>query len=69
MNELLRKRDLAKFLNVSVNTLNLWMRIKKIPFLKLGGGEKASVRFDPEEVEKWLRKGTGHESKAKLEKV
>jgi excisionase family DNA binding protein len=64
MTELLRKRELAQLLNVSISTINLWMRKNKISFLKLGGGERASVRFDPEEVEKWLRKGTGHESKA-----
>jgi excisionase family DNA binding protein len=57
MTGLLRKRELAKLLNVSINTINFWMRLGKIPFLKLGGGEKASLRFDPQEIKEWIRTG------------
>lgn len=55
MNELLTKRELAAILRISLNTLNLWICRRKIPFLKLGKGKNARVRFSWEEIESWLK--------------
>lgn len=55
MKELLTKREIASLLKISLNTLNFWICERKIPFLKLGTGKNASVRFSRDEVESWLK--------------
>ena len=55
MKEFLTKREMASLLRISINTLNLWICRRKIPFLKLGSGKNAPVRFSIEEVEEWLK--------------
>ena len=56
MMELLTKKELAKLLKVSENTVSYWVHKKQIPFLKLGKGKNATVRFDYKEIEAWLKK-------------
>lgn len=55
MKEFLTKREMASLLKISINTLNLWICRKKIPFVKLGQSKKAPVRFNREEIESWLK--------------
>jgi len=55
MNKLLTKRETAAMLRISLNTLNVWICRKKIPFLKLGKGKNARVRFSWKEIESWLK--------------
>jgi len=55
MDKLLTKRETAALLRISLNTLNLWICRRKIPFMKLGKGKNAPVRFSWEEVETWLK--------------
>jgi len=59
MNKLLTKRETAALLGISLNTLNVWVIRRKIPFLKLGKGKNAPVRFSWEEVEIWLKNTKG----------
>ena len=59
MKEFLTKREMASLLRISPNTLNLWICRKKIPFLKLGSGKNAPVRFSLEEIESWLEELKG----------
>ena len=59
MNNLLTKRETAALLRISINTLNFWISRQKIPFLKLGPGKNASVRFSREEIERWLKNMKG----------
>jgi len=59
MNEFFNKKEMANILKVSLNTLNSWICKKKIPFLKLGAGKNASVRFSWDEIESWLKNMKG----------
>jgi len=55
MNNLLTKRETAALLRISINTLNLWISMKKIPFLKLGKSKNSPVRFSERELSDWLK--------------
>ena len=52
----LKKKELADRFGISVSSVNNYMR-QGMPYYKIGG---KLVRFDPDEVEKWLKeKGKG----------
>ena len=51
----LTKRDLARELNVSIRTIDVWIHNKKIPYKKLGS---RMVRFDLDQVEEALKRFT-----------
>jgi len=55
MNEFLTKKEMSSLLKVSINTINYWICERKVPFLKLGTGRNASVRFSWDEIESWLK--------------
>lgn len=55
MKEFFTKKEMASLLKVSLNTLNFWICRRKIPFIKLGTGKNAPVRFDKEEIQNWLK--------------
>ncbi|SVD54422.1 uncharacterized protein METZ01_LOCUS407276, partial [marine metagenome] len=44
--ELIKKEQLARRVGVTTRTLESWMRLGYVPFIKIG----RSVRFDPEDV-------------------
>lgn len=44
------KREVAKFLGLSVSMINKLVLSKKIPFYKMG----AAVRFNLDEIKKWV---------------
>lgn len=48
---LLTVNDLAAMLQVKEKTIYAWASQRKIPFIKVG----SIVRFDPNEIEQWLR--------------
>lgn len=43
--------ELAKYLDVSINTLRYWVWRKEIPYFKVG----KSVKFDIIEINDWLK--------------
>jgi excisionase family DNA binding protein len=45
--------DIAEKLKVDPNTIYRWKRAKKIPFVKLPGGD---IRFSEKKIEEWLEK-------------
>lgn len=47
--------DVALFLGVSSSTVRCWQQARRIPFFKIGG----TVRFPPDEVRRWARRGEG----------
>lgn len=53
----LKKKELAERFGISVSSVNNYMR-QGMPYYKIGG---KLVRFDPDEVEKWLKEKGKHE--------
>jgi excisionase family DNA binding protein len=53
---LLRYRDVAEIIGVAPQTVREWVSTGKIPHIKLGTGRTASVRFDIEELQEWLKR-------------
>ena len=52
---LLRAEDVSRLLSVSVSTVYDWVRWGYIPHVRLGTGKKKPcVRFDLDEIMKWL---------------
>lgn len=49
---LLKKKDLAERLGVCQRQIELWMRDKKIPYIKMG---RRCILFDPDDVVKALK--------------
>lgn len=52
--EILNYEDLSKFLNRSVVTLRNDVMRNRIPYVKIGEGKSAQVRFRRIDIEKWL---------------
>ncbi|HZM05040.1 MAG TPA: hypothetical protein VFC44_18720 [Candidatus Saccharimonadales bacterium] len=48
--KLITKAELAVALGFNPRTINNFMRQRKIPFIKVGTGQQADVRFDLPEV-------------------
>ena len=57
MERLLNKKEVLQILGVSMNTLDLMMKNKKLPYIKLGDGGSASVRFRKKDLEDFLISG------------
>jgi hypothetical protein len=55
MNEMLKKKDVARLLKISIHTLDIWVMKKKIPFIKLGQAKPSPVRFELPVIEAWIR--------------
>jgi excisionase family DNA binding protein len=53
--QLMTPAQCAEFLQVSVDTLYVWVSNRKIPFRKAGG----ALRFDFDEVSEWTKKPAG----------
>jgi excisionase family DNA binding protein len=47
---MLNVHELSKELGISESGIYQWISQRKIPFVKIG----RTVRFDPEEISKWL---------------
>ena len=50
--KLLNAEEAAKFLNTTKGTIYFWVNQKKIPHVRMN----AALRFDIEDLEKWLKK-------------
>jgi len=59
MDKLLTKREVAALLRVSLNTLNIWVCRKRIPYLKMGKSKNSPVRFSEREISDWLKNMKG----------
>ena len=55
MNKLLSPQELSTALNISIETVYAWTSQKRIPYIKMG----RLVRFNMDEVNKWLEKQRG----------
>ena len=54
--QLITKKELSARIGVTCRTLESWMRLGHIPYIKIG----RSVRFDPEAVGRFIRRRFGH---------
>ena len=43
---LLNKRQLAQKLGVSARSIDAWMKLGRLPYIKIGGGQRGTVRFE-----------------------
>jgi len=68
--ELLTIKEVSKMLKMSESSIRKLIFYKKIPFIKLG---YKTIRFDPVEIEKWLREksvnGNNNNNKKKKTKI
>jgi excisionase family DNA binding protein len=48
----LNTKEVAIYLGLSEHTIRAWVKLRQMPFYKLG----RSVRFDLEKLEPWLKK-------------
>ena len=53
-NEILTYEDLSKVLNRSISSLRHDVMLKKLPYVKLGDGKTAQVRFRRSDIDAWL---------------
>jgi excisionase family DNA binding protein len=53
--KLLKTKDVASYLNVSTQSVIRWWKDGKIPGFRIGGN--GQLRFDSQELERWLRQG------------
>ena len=51
--DMLKREDLAEYLDVSIGTISNLVRDKKIPYIKLGGAT-STIRFDATAISEWL---------------
>ena len=49
MENLVGPKEIAEYLDVSINTIYSWVHMRKIPFFKMG----RLVKFDLREIENW----------------
>jgi excisionase family DNA binding protein len=54
MERLIDKKEMASLLGIHERTLDNWVSMHKIPFIKLGG-RSTPVKFRLSQVEEWLR--------------
>ena len=52
---LLNKHQLAQKLGVSARSIDAWMKLGRLPYLKIGGGQRGTVRFEYSAVMDSLR--------------
>ncbi len=52
MDRLLTKREVVDWLGIKLSTLNTWIMQRRIPYIKLAGGNL--VRFKQSQIERWL---------------
>ena len=43
---LLNKRQLAQKLGVSARSIDAWMKLGRLPYIKIGGGKRGTERFE-----------------------
>ena len=50
--QLLTRTHVCKLLQIPLRTLEHWMKLNEIPYIRVG---RRSVRFDKKRLEEWLR--------------
>lgn len=55
---LLNKRETALYLNISPRTLDLWLKQRRIPFIKMGDSKSSLVRFNRADLETMIERLT-----------
>jgi hypothetical protein len=48
--------DVARMLGRTAQTVYLWKKNKSLPYILIGGGERATIRFRKASVLAWARK-------------
>ena len=62
--DILKNKEIAEFLDVSVGTISNMVKDNKIPYLKLGNGSKtSSIRFEVAAISQWIDNMNNHTSK------
>jgi excisionase family DNA binding protein len=47
----IRPKELAKYIDISINTIYFWIHTRQIPYYKIGN----LVKFDISEIDEWLK--------------
>lgn len=66
---LLDKSGAAALLNVSVRTVEAWTAQRRIPFVKMGAGPRAAVRFRAQALHEWIESQEVKADEVKSEEV
>ncbi len=54
-----RVRDVADRLDESIWVVYKWVQHQKIPHYRIpGGGNHDDIRFDPDDIERWIKSNT-----------
>ena len=62
--DMLKNKEIAEFLDVSIGTITNMVNDNKIPYLKLGSGSKTStIRFEVSAIAQWIDNMYNHASK------
>jgi excisionase family DNA binding protein len=56
LEQLLTPQQLSDMLQIKLSTIYKWTHAGYIPMIKLGGNTRGSVRFNREEVDRWLKR-------------
>lgn len=54
--EWLSKYETCKMLKISINTLDRWLKLKKIPYYKMGEEKTSRVWIKKDDVLKFIKK-------------
>ena len=54
--QFLTPQQVSEWLQIKLSTVYKWTHVGYIPYIKLGGKIKGSVRFDRLELERWLKR-------------
>ena len=54
--QFLTPQQVSGWLQIKLSTVYKWTHVGYIPCIKLGGKVKGAVRFNREEVERWLKR-------------
>ena len=66
---LLDKAGAAALLHVSVRTVEAWTAQRRIPFVKMGTGPRAAVRFRAQALHEWIESQEVKADEVKSEEV
>lgn len=52
----MNKRELSEYSGLSIAKIDRFIAARQIPHYKIGTGSRAPVRFDVDEINRWMRK-------------
>jgi len=59
--DMIDRKDLSEYMEVSIGTISNLIRDKKIPYIKLGTGP-STIRFDVHAISRWIDSMNGEKS-------